>query len=315
MLRTPPYRRVTLGRHGFIFLNSADDEHLYGLLESECVYDRTPERFDSLKNSLGLMAAFARDRGLPIDVVIIPTLTTLYGDYLPSSVPEKYRIACAEHAAGRTPLLHIEAPAPVHFVYPFPAMRAARGDDAFFPKGNFHPTGLSLKVARDTYLVSLGASGRLDDILELGVAPSEVLLFHGRVYKYLPVYKLHNPYVRFDEDTNAAIRRALSPLFDVGLVETQAYTNSRPTLEQNALMVSDSFGTTGASVFAAAFRRLLHAGTNDIGEGDTRLVELIGRLQAVAPVDRLIFLVHDGNLDTIKDYGRILGKASLASHD
>jgi hypothetical protein len=312
VLRTSPYRHVTLGRNGYIFLNGVDDQLVYSLFENICIHDRIPERIDSFKKSLELMATFARVRGLSIDVVVMPTLTTLYGDYLPSSVPEKYRVACAAHAAGRTPLLHIEVPAPLHYVYPFLQMRAARGDEAFFPKGNFHPTGLSLKVARDAYLVSLGANPPVDSTLELGTAPSEVLFFHGRVYKYLPVYKLHDRYVRFDDDTNAAIGRVLSPLFDAPLVDRHAYTNSRPALEQTALMLSDSFGTNASGAFAGAFRRLLHVGINDVRERD--LVELIGRLQAVAPVDRLIFLVNDGNIYNLSVYGRALGRASLASH-
>jgi hypothetical protein len=312
-LHTPPYRHVTLGRDGFIFLNGADEQLVYNIFENACIYDHFRDHIDNFKNSLNLMETFARARGISIDVVVMPTLSTLYGDYLPSSVPDKYRTACAEHAAGRSALLHIEAPAPVHYVYPFREMRAAREDEAFFPKGNFHSTGLSLKVARDAYVASLGANPPVDATLERGSAPSEVLLFHGRVYKYLPVYKLHDPYVRFDEDTDAAIGRVLSPLFDKPLIDKHAYTNSHPALEQTALMLSDSFGTNASGAFAAAFRRLLHAGINDMREDD--LVELIGRLQAVAPIDRLILLANDGNIHTLSIYGRILGKASLASRD
>ena len=312
-LHTPPYHHVTLGRHGFIFLNGVDEQLVYTLFGNACLYDHFPDRIDELKKSLDLMAVFARSRAISIDVVVIPTLPTLYGDYLPSSVPDIYRNTCAEHAAGQTPLLHIEAPAPVHYVYPFPEMRAARADEAFFPKGNFHPTGLSLKVARDAYVVSLGANPPVDATLELGTAPSEVLLFHGRIYKYLPVYKLHDRYVRFDEDTDAAIGRVLTPLFDRPLIDKHAYTNSHPALEQTALMLSDSFGTGASGAFAAAFRRLFHAGINEMREQD--LTELIGRLQAVAPIDRLIFLVNDGNIHSLSVWGQALGKSSLASPD
>jgi hypothetical protein len=313
VLRTPPYRRVTLGRDGFIFLNGSDEQSVYGLFAAVCIHDHIPAAMDDFKKSLGLMAAFARDRGISIDVVVLPTLISLYGDYLPSSVPETYRTACAARAAGETPLLHIEPPAPLHYVFPFMEMRAARGDEPFFPKGNFHPIGLSLKVARDAYLVSLGAGGRVDgDILEHDTAPSEVLLDHGRVYKYYPLYRLHAPHVDFDDETNAAIRRVLAPLFDAPLIDTHAYTNSHPVLAQTSLMLSDSFGTLASGVFAGGFRRLLHVGINEMREED--LVELIDRLQAIASIDRLIFLVNDGNVYSLTKYGRRLGRASLASH-
>ena len=311
VLHTAPQRRITLGRNDFIFVNGDAEEHVNNLFEAACVRPDNLELVEDFKNSLSLMAAFARDRGISIDVVLIPTLPTLYGDFLPSSVPSAYRMTCAERAAGRSPLLHIEAPSPVHYVYPFSQMHAVRDDEAFFPKANFHPTGLSLKVARDSYLVSLGASERVEDTLQRGTARSEVLSTYG-INKDYPVYAIRNPHLTENVDAKIAMRKALVPIFKPYPVDIHAYDNSHPVLAETALMISDSFGTVASGVFAGAFRRLFHVGINNIPEG--RLIELIGRVQASAPVERLIFLVNDGNFPIITEHGRALARASVASY-
>jgi hypothetical protein len=311
VLHTAPQRRITLGRNNLIFVNGDAEQHLNNLFEAACVRPDNLELVQDFKDSLSLMAAFARDRGMAIDVVLIPTLPTLYGDFLPSSVPSAYRIACSERAAGQSPLLHIEAPHPVHYVYPFAEMRALRDDEALFPKANFHPTGLSLKIARDAYLVDLGVNERVDDTLERGTARSEVLSTYG-ISKYFPVYTIRNPHLGEDGEAKSALRKALLPMFKPYPVDIHVYNNSRPVLAKTALMVSDSFGTVASGVFAGAFRRLFHVGINNIPEG--RLIELIGKMQAIAPVDRLIFLVNDGNFPIITENGRALARAGVASY-
>jgi hypothetical protein len=157
-LNTLPQRRVMMGKNGFIFLNGASDDTLNGILESTCVRAHTVETAAALKNALVSLASYAAQRAVAVDVVMVPTPATLYGDFLPNSVPEKYRAACRERTAGRTPLLELGQSSPVKFVFPLLDMKELRLDDGFFPKGNWHPTGLSLKIIRDAYLRQLGVS-------------------------------------------------------------------------------------------------------------------------------------------------------------
>jgi hypothetical protein len=311
VLHTAPQRRITLGRDGFIFVNGDTEQHLNNLFEASCVRPAIPKLVDDFKTSLQLMAQFARDRGVSIDIVLIPTLPTLYADFLPPSVPREYRIACRERTAGRSPLLSIQAPSPLHYTYPFLEMRAARDDDAFFPRANFHPIGLSLKIARDAYLVGLGARGRVEETLERGTAPSEILFTYG-ITKNYPVYTIDNPHVREDPDAEIVTRKALLPMVKPLPIDIHVYRNSRPLLAETALMISDSFGTAGSEVFAGAFGRLLHVGINNLPQ--ERLIELIDTVQAIAPVDRVIFLVNEGNFATIAEYGLTLARAGAAAH-
>ena len=158
-----PQKRVTIGKKGFIFLNGASDDALNGILELTCIRAHTEEAASALKRALMPLAKYAEPRGIAVDVVLVPTPATLYGDFLPSSVPKKYRTACRERTAGYTPLLKLEQRSPVNFLFPFLEMKELRLDEGFFPKGNWHPTGLSLKIIRDAYLRGLGVNVEVKD--------------------------------------------------------------------------------------------------------------------------------------------------------
>ena len=89
-----------------------------------------------LENAVSLLAKFANASGQAVDVVIVPTSLTLYGNYLPKSVPPELRDACIARAAGQSPLLQVRSQAGVNVVFPLVEMEALRDDEALFPKGN-----------------------------------------------------------------------------------------------------------------------------------------------------------------------------------
>lgn len=182
LLNGAPESRVTLGDEGHIFLNGSSSRDVNELFETACVRAHSKDTAARLE---GLMVAWAktgRDRNLAVDVVVVPTGASIYGDKLPHGVPVTLRRECLERTKGNSPLLAIRTPAGLNFVYPLPEMLAARNDEAFFPKGNWHPTGLSLKVARDAYLGRLHPAGAVDETLQLGHAPAE-LFWHRTASK------------------------------------------------------------------------------------------------------------------------------------
>jgi len=161
-----------------------------------------------------------------VDVVLVPTPATLYGDFLPSSVPKKYRTACRERTAGYTPLLKLEQRSPVNFLFPFLEMKELRLDEGFFPKGNWHPTGLSLKIIRDAYMRRLGVNAEVKDVLTKTTGPSELLLSHGIEWP-LPVYVVSKTPVVLDQQKTTSLTQALADLFPRSGVVASAFRSEK----------------------------------------------------------------------------------------
>ena len=305
VLKTPPERRVTMGKDGFIFLNGASENAINGLLESVCVRAHSEPVSSAFRKSLPGIASYAERRATPVDVIVIPTSTTLFGDYLPASVPEHFRTACLARTDGDSPLLAIQDSHAPLVVFPFMEMKKVRDDPAFFPKGNWHPSGLSLKVVRDTYLARRNVKEPVPETLERTTGPSEILSSYNIDFE-LPVYRVHNPSVDENRSRNESLRRSVADLFDSPQVSTHAYNNSHAVLQEVALLLSDSYGDLAAAVFAGAFKELLHITTN--GMKEARVAELINRVSSATHVDRIILLVQEGNTDRIVEYSRSLAK-------
>ncbi|MCW6509735.1 hypothetical protein [Lichenifustis flavocetrariae] len=305
VLNTAPQRRVTMGADGFIFLNGSDDDHLNNIFENVCIHAHSEEVDAAFQNSLPAISSFAQARQIPIDVIVVPTLETLYGDRLPLSVPPRYRRACSDRARGSSPLSRIEAPANMRYVYPVAQMRAARDDGAFFPKANWHADGLSLKVVRDAYLRALGISGDVPEKLDLTRKPAELLLSYG-ITRYRPVYQISNANVRSDEQAAKALAADISSLFDTPRIVTHVFENSKAIDPDRLLLVSDSFGDLGAKVFAGGFSKLIHVTSNDMKS--QTIGELLTRVKQRFPYDRVAFLIQEGNTDRIAGYGNDLAQ-------
>ncbi len=310
VLATPPEHRVIIGNDGFIFLSGTDDDHLNNILESVCIDTANRKIADAFARSLAGLASYSAEQALPIDVITVPTLETLYGDRLPRSVPSKYRSACAERAQGTSLLVGIHAPPPVHYVFPFAPMHAARDDPAFFPKGNWHPDGLSLEIVRDAYLGKIGVEPPHDETLLRTEAPSELLMTYGISWP-LPVYHVTDADVVKDESTNAALKAVLDDLFPVGWHNTRAFRNRRPDSKETVLLLSDSFGDRAAPVLASGFHRLVQVDTNDMKPHS--VIGLLTRVARVLAINRIVILTEEGDTARVVGFSRELQESPAAN--
>jgi hypothetical protein len=295
----PPQKNVSIGRDGFIFYNGANRGNVNRILQDTCLRSHSPEISSLLQNALASFASFAERKRIAIDVVLVPTPATLYGDFLPRSVPESYRVACRERTAGRTPLLAITQPMPVHFVYPLLEMLEPRLQEGFFPKGNWHPMGLSQKVLRDTYLHRLGLDAQVDETLMKTTAPGEILR-NFAIEKRVPVYDAVYPSVVADVEKDVALTKSTAEFFPQSEpsgypFRPRAFKNRRPVLEESTLMVSDSYGFVAAPAFAAIFREFVQVMTNDMSQ--ERVPELIDRIERLTHLNRIIMLVQEGDVE------------------
>ncbi len=295
VFRTAPQPRITLGRDGFIFVNGPSEDMVNASFDNLCIKAHTESATRHLEKALASLAKFAARRGIAVDVVIVPTTATLYGDYLPPSVPPNYLSECRRRVHGDSPLLRIPKQAGVDFVYPFPQMKEARDNEAFYPKGNFHASGMSLKVVRDAYLASLGVQGEVDDRLVRGTAPSEILASYGIVAE-LPTYFIQNEHVKRDPDRQAILVKEIADLYPHPSFSANYYINSSPVVPDAVLMVSDSFGERASEVFAGAFKSTFQVAGSMPKE---RLGELIDRVSRLEHTTRLILLVQEGGVEQV----------------
>lgn len=303
---TAPQRRITMGQGGFIFLNGSAEDRLYDMLDDVCVKAHDPAAFGAFQRALPAVQAFGQRHGMAIDIVIVPTSATLYGGYLPATLPRRLRQACQDDAVNASALSRAAAGAAPPWIYPRAAMVAQRHVPGFYPPGNWHADGLSVKVARDAYLQGLGVPLPQGEQVQPLIAPAELLATYGIDWP-LPMVRVASHAVQRDPAAALAMRQQVAGLFDVPVVAVQGFRNLQPVLDQSVVMLSDSFGGRSAAVFAGAFGRLVQV--NLAGLHPSRAGQLILQAQALQPVDRVILLVQEGNLGLVTAWAQAIGTA------
>ncbi len=299
-LNTAPMPHITIARDRFVFLNGNDDTSINDMIEGTCLGLSDPSEMARLQGAVDEIADFARHIALEIDVVLVPTIPTLYGDRLPRSIPSADRAACSRLSRGGSPLAHIASSRGTQFSYSFSAMYDHRDDKAFFPIGNFHPGGWSVKVARDAFLNDIGVSAPTGELVELTEGPSELLLDHGVVAPF-PVYKVSASGITVDGRLEAAILADTVRFYDNPLDSLHAYRNPSATDPDSLLMLSDSFGEGAGLSYAAAFQHVVQIA------GPVRdVADLLATIAKLTRVDRVVLLFNEGNYGSVIEIGRML---------
>ena len=302
-LGVSPQPNVSISRNGFIFLAGGDAAHPYSFLANTCTSDA--DAGTKLQAAIEDIGRFARTEHTPIDVVLVPTIPTLYGDRLPRSIPATYRAACAERAAGISPLADIKSVEGTRFLYPREEMRVLRDDPAFFPIGGYHPTGLSVGIVRGAYLHALGIDAEVAENAELTRGPSEVMQYSG-ITVDIPYYRMWNEDVQVDEDASDHLRSALAPFYSQPR-SPWVYGNAAAVDPQSVLMISDSFGNNEGISFASAFRRVTQVW---VPERDP--AHVLHVVAGLVPFDRVVLLFNEGNAFRVLEIAHALKAAMLA---
>ena len=299
-LNTAPMPHITIARDRFIFLNGNDDTSVNDMIEGTCLGLSDPSEMARLQAAVDEIARFAQHHAYAIDIVLVPTIPTLYGDRLPKSIPSADRAACSKLSKGDGSLARIASSRGTHFSYPFSAMYAHRDDKAFFPFGNFHPGGWSVKVARDAVLHDIGVKPPTGETVELTTVPSELLLDHGVVAPF-PVYKVSAPGITVDGKLEAAIVAETARFYDNPVDSIHAYRDPSATDPESLLMLSDSFGEGAGLSYAAAFQHVVQ-----IAAPEKDIANLVATIAKLTPVDRVVLLFNEGNFGSVIEIGRLL---------
>ena len=298
-----PQANVSVSRDGFAFLAGRDASHPYSFLVNTCLSE--PDTGARLQSAVDDIGRFARAQHYPIDIVLVPTIPTLYGDRLPRSIPAGYRAACAERVSGNSPLLGIRSVEGTRFVYPRQEMLARRNDPAFFPIGDYHPTGLSVQVVRAAYLKAIGIEAEVREDVALTSGPAEVLQDLG-VDVDVPQYEISDARLEVDDAASHTMEAALARFYSQPRYPW-VYDNPDPAIPQNILMISDSFGSNEGVSFAAAYRRVTQVWGPERDAAD--LLQQVGKL---IPFDRVVLLFNEGNVLRVLEIAQALKAAMPA---
>ncbi len=299
-LNTAPMPHITIAGDRFVFLNGNDDTSVNDMIEGTCLGLSDPSEMARLQAAVDEIAQFARHHAVEVDVVLVPTIPTLYGDRLPRSIPSADRTACSNLSKGSSYLAHIASSPGTRFSYPFSAMYDHRDDKAFFPIGNFHPGGWSVKTARDAFLHDIGVKAPTGETVQFTTGPSELLLDHGVVAPF-PVYKVSTSGITSDGKLEAAIVADTVRFYDNPLDSIHAYRDPSAPDPESLLMLSDSFGEGAGLSYAAAFQHVVQmaAPARDVAG-------LLATIAKLTRVDRVVLLFNEGNYGSVIEIGRSL---------
>lgn len=292
VFRDDPVPNLTLGRDGFVFLNSHSRDTPYSAFESLCVgggdaEDRPPVEQhwpDVLEelNRLGLRATLA----------VVPSKPGIYPEMLPRRVPESLRKACRDYGSIDNRMVRLRREGErrdLAIYYPFDEFSAARFSGNFYPKENFHWAGESI------HLFMLG----LFDVLGIAATESysadpERTVIKAELSRILGV-RLTATIRDFGYDAFGVTERTREPPFVRQWYSRasdfrEALTDN-PMTSRTALLISNSFGVFAVRHLAPAYRRIVHINVNNVlpEEGAGFLENVVRR---VAP-DDLIFMFHD----------------------
>ena len=289
VFRTPPQKRVTLGDHGHVFFNGASEAGLFALFENNCVGSHSESAARALEAGLDSFAKFAAEFHAEARVLIVPMASTVLARHLPRSVPQRLRTACVAVGSGTSPIFAL-AKRRRDVVFPFAEVAAGADDPAFFPAGNYHPVGLSIKAVRDAYFAANELSPAPGDKLTRIERPSEILSSYGIKTPY-PAYDLSNASVVSDDAAADAMAGMIKDLFN-NPVTVRAYRTKGQPDERAALMLSDSIGYATSVALASGYGRFTWVYANGIKDGKVR--ELITRLEARDHYATLIIAGNEG---------------------
>ncbi len=119
LLGDSPIANVSVGKDGFIFLNSFDATKPMAVLEKNCKPSPIFKRH-ALQHARQISDGLAH-YGVPITFAVIPSKPFLYPEKLPDSVPKEIREACLSNSAEKTVAGHLRANSGTQFSMYYPA--------------------------------------------------------------------------------------------------------------------------------------------------------------------------------------------------
>lgn len=244
LLKDPPAPNISIGRDGFVFMNSHRVEEPNIVFDLLCLQQTTPKKelVTEMDRTFAAVSNYYSSRGFPVTIALAPTNVAVYPDKLPPMVERKYRDACraypqSDHLIGQLQHLGRED-GRYDLYYPLELFRAHRDEPYFYPKETWHWSGRSAFLFARDLLRHSGVVDRLiiDDPAKPGQIGDDLGMFFGFGRT---IHALTYPYANFrtKRDQPAWIRELCKQGKALWRYQTEnALSNKR------GLLLSNSFG-------------------------------------------------------------------------
>jgi len=292
VFRDDPVPNLTLGRDGFVFLNSHSRDTPYSAFERLCVRGGIAGALPSVEQHWPRVLEELGRRGIRATLAVVPSKPGIYPEMLPRRVPEAIRQACREYGGTENSMARLRregARRDLAIYYPFEEFSAARYTGNFYPKENFHWAGESIHLFMlglfDTLAISpTGAYSADPRTTEIRAELSRIL--GVRLTATIRDYD----YAAFGV-TEKAREPAFIKQWYARASDFREASTGNPMTSRTALLISNSFGAFAVKHLAPAYRRIVQVNVNDVlpEEGAIFFEEVV---QEVVP-DDVIFLFHD----------------------
>ena len=254
VLKDPPLSNVSIGRDGFVFMNSHRIDRPNFVYHLLCEQQANPadtllQEMDQIFTSV---SSYYRQRGYPVTITAAPTNVAIYPDKLPLTLDRKYRDLCQAYDNNNALLYQLQRMGQqtgrYTVYYPLALFKQHRDEPYFWPKELFHWSGRSAFLFARDLLVQSGIVDtlKLDDPAKVGLVGDDLVMFFGfsrkvKAYKY--------PYANFQTTVQ-------EPEWITSLSKQKGmlhFTTANGLSQKKGLLISNSFGIELAPHLAKGF--------------------------------------------------------------
>jgi hypothetical protein len=315
VLADDPAVNISVGKDGFVFLNSHLPERPFDVFEFLCVKGANEARYEHMALEVESTFEWFESRGYMPSLGIAVTKPVLYPENLPGRVPAKYRDACRTFGSRpsiprRLAALGRNSGRVIH--YPFDEFMLQRAKPAFYPKECFHWYGLSAHVFARGLLAQLGiqAGPEFEEGATLDTVPADMHSFTGFGRR---VTAWRFPYRAYGLEQRPGEPKMIVEYYRRARVEDfSTWTSATPLTDRSALLISNSFGENVAEHLAPGFERLIHVNVNRLERREWD--DFFGRLVDQLGVTDVIFVLQDAAVAKAQFF-RAVGRRGLARSD
>lgn len=292
IFRDDPVPNLTVGRDGFVFLNSHSRDTPYAALESLCIQDGSKGDQPSLEQHWPSILESISSRGMRAVVAVVPSKPVLYPEMLPRRVPEALRKACRDYGGSNNRMVQLRrqgAKRGLAIYYPFEEFAATRYTGNFYPKENFHWAGESIHLFMVGLFDTLGITPTTAYLAEPQVTDTRAELSRVLGVRLTATIRDYD-YPEFGVMERPREPAYISQWYSRASDFREASTDN-PLTSRTALLISNSFGAFAVKHLAPAYRKVVQVNVNDVlPEEGAGFFEAV--IRRVAP-DDIIFLFHD----------------------
>lgn len=279
VLKDPPLSNVSIGKDGFVFMNSHRVDRPNFVFDLLCKQQTHPTQtlLTEMDQIFSSVSHFYGQQGYRVTITAAPTNVSIYPDKLPLTVDKNYRDLCLAYGGSDTLLYQLQRLGKqgnrYSLYYPLELFKQHRDEPYFWPKELFHWSGRSAFLFARDLLVQSGVVDHLilDDPAVIDTTGDDLVMFFGFSRK---IQALRYPYANFE--TTVEEPEWISSLCKQKGLLHFATANGLST--KRGLLMSNSFGIELAPHLAKGFSdfyffNLNHLKPEEGPEFFTRIVE------------------------------------------